>query len=118
MIVEFLKLIFRCNLNINPLFKDAIEKCLTFKIKERIDINSLLAHPMFGNRPENTDILREKRREAKSQSKISFTKWQKVKWYENLGRKKPEFNFLPKKASKKVKSMSIFNSSNSTFWKL
>lgn len=67
-----------------------------------------MKHPMFKIKPETTDILKEKR-EAKSQSRISFTKWQKVKWHENLGRKAPQFNFLPSKPTKKkFKSKFLF----------
>jgi serine/threonine protein kinase len=66
-------------LNINPLFRDAIEKCLQYDQKKRIDIKELLKHPMFKICSGlSTSILRM-RTTSKSQPRKSLPVYNKIK---------------------------------------
>lgn len=66
-------------MNINPLFRDAIEKCLQYDSKQRVGISELLKHRMFkicAGLP--SDILRVKTT-SKSQPRKSLPIYNKTK---------------------------------------
>jgi serine/threonine protein kinase len=69
----------RCDLNINPLFRDAIDKCLQYEDKIRIDITDLLKHPMFNiSRGLSSSIMRMKTT-SKSQPRKSLPIYNKIR---------------------------------------
>lgn len=76
---ELKSLRYRCNLNINPLFRDAIDKCLQYDQKVRVDIRELLQHRMFKICEGLSSNVMRMKTTSKSQPRKSLPVYRKIR---------------------------------------
>ena len=84
----------RCDLNINPLFRDAIDNCLQYHEETRIGIDQLLQHKMFKIcQNVSSEVLRMKTL-SKSQPRKSLPLYNKSRHHGYRKMKRPVKNLI------------------------